>query len=296
MAGEINKVFICTNNKQLLGATLSQYTLERYTKTESFSVEILNTDKGSEIDRLAGKSYLRGGEVHQFSKTDLQSWTLVRFSPPELMNYQGRAVVIDPDVFSVAADVSDLFEIDMKGKAILAKPGKKEGLWASSVMLLDCGKLKHWSLKSIVDGMLAKVLDYRKLMDLEAETQLVGQLDDEWNRYDCIDDQTKFLHTTDRITQPWKTGLPVDFFRNPAKNPGPFFGFIPRQWIRQLLGRPSNSHYREHPDPRVKEFFFGHLKAAIDTGYITDEVIRNAVEIKAVREDIFEVLDNTSPA
>ena len=288
MAGETNKVFICTNNKQLLGAKLSQYTLERYTKTESFSVEILNTDKGSEIDRLAGKSYLRGGKVHQFSKTDLQSWTLVRFSPPELMNYQGRAVVIDPDVFSVAADVSDLFEIDMKGKAILAKPGKKEGLWASSVMLLDCGKLKHWSLKSIVDGMLAKVLDYRKLMDLELETEFVGPLGDEWNRYDCIDGQTKFLHTTDRITQPWRTGLPVDMV---VGSPKPLFGFVPREWIHRLLGRGAPRFHLEHPDTKVVNFFFAHLKEAIEADQITSKEVDRAIVDGQIRADVWEKLD-----
>ena len=144
----INKVFICSNNKQLIGAKVSRYTLEKYRKTDSFEVVILNTDEGSELDRLAGHTYLRAGEIHRFSSTDLQSWTLARFSPPEKMKYQSKAVVIDPDVFSVGADVGELFKLDMKGKAILAKPGKKKNLWASSVMLLDCAKLTHWSLHS----------------------------------------------------------------------------------------------------------------------------------------------------
>ena len=110
-------------------------------------------------------------------------------------------------------------------------------------------------------------------MDLQNETALIKPLEEKWNQFDAIDENTKLLHTTQRITQPWKAGLPVDFFKDPTKKPKPVLGFIPREWIRRLLGRPSNSHYREHPDPKVKKFFFGHLKAAVAEGYITDETI-----------------------
>ena len=249
----INKVFICSNNKQLIGAKVSRYTLEKYRKTDSFEVVILNTDEGSELDRLAGHTYLRAGEIHRFSSTDLQSWTLARFSPPEKMKYQSKAVVIDPDVFSVGADVGELFKLDMKGKAILAKPGKKKNLWASSVMLLDCAKLTHWSLHSIVNGMLDHRLDYRKLMDLELETEIVGELGNDWNQFDRIDSQTNLLHTTDRMTQPWRTGLPVEMV---IGRPKPLLGFIPREWIHLLLGRGAPRFHLEHPNTNVVKFFF----------------------------------------
>ena len=293
MAGELNKVFICTNNQQLLGAKVAKYTLEKYAESSDLSVEILNSDEGSELDRMAGKNYLRGGKLHEFSITDLQSWTLLRFSPPELMNYQGRAVVIDPDVFSVRADVSQLFELDMKNKAILAKPGKGEGVWASSVMLLDCTKLSHWSLESIVDGMLAQALDYRKVMDLEGEVEIVGQLGDEWNRFDRIDDQTKFLHTTNRLTQPWRTGLPVDMV---IGRPKPLFGVIPREWIHSLLGRGAPRFHLEHPDTQVTKFFFIHLKAAIESCEINADEVQKAVDAGQIRADVWEKLDQAQEA
>ena len=40
--------------------------------------------------------------------------------PPGLMGYEGRSVVIDPDIFAVA-DVWELLTRDMQGKAILAR-------------------------------------------------------------------------------------------------------------------------------------------------------------------------------
>ena len=40
--------------------------------------------------------------------------------PPELMGYEGRAVVVDPDVFAVG-DVWELLTRDMQGKAIMCR-------------------------------------------------------------------------------------------------------------------------------------------------------------------------------
>ena len=68
-----------------------------------------------------GRKFLRAGAWRAWENADLQSFTPVRFTPPKLMGYQGRAIVIDPDVFAVG-DVNELFERDMEGKAILARP------------------------------------------------------------------------------------------------------------------------------------------------------------------------------
>lgn len=282
------KIFICTNDKQILGAKVSKYTIEKNSAQEDISVCILNTDEGSELDRLVGQPYLRGGEVHFFSASDLQSWTLIRFSPPELMGYQGRTIVIDPDVFSVGADLNELFEMDMQGKAIMAKPGKGDKNWASSVMVLDCAKLRHWSLKSIVDGLLARELDYREVMDLRDEISIVGELGEEWNRYDRIDHETKLLHTTNRLTQPWRTGLKVDMVMG---RPKPLLGLIPREWVHKLLGRGNPKIHEEHPDEQVTQFFFSNLKESLESGSIKAEEINQAIDSDQIRPDAWELLD-----
>ena len=84
---------------------------------------------------------------------DLQSFTPLRFMPPELMGYEGHAVVVDPDVFAVG-DIHELLSRDMQGKAIIGRPrsGTKgaEGGIATSVMLLDCAKLTPLALRAAV--------------------------------------------------------------------------------------------------------------------------------------------------
>ena len=56
------------------------------------------------------------------------------------MNFEGRAVVTDPDCFGVG-DVADLLDRDMQGKAIMAVPrpghNRQADYVATSVMLLD---------------------------------------------------------------------------------------------------------------------------------------------------------------
>ena len=61
-----------------------------------------------------GQSFLRGGTSRIWHMADLQSFTPLRFLPPKLMNWQGRAVVTDPDVFAVG-DVYELLQMDMLG-------------------------------------------------------------------------------------------------------------------------------------------------------------------------------------
>ena len=53
------------------------------------------------------RSICATGVKRNWRNDDLQSFTPLRFMPPELMGYQGRAVVVDPDVFAVG----DVFEL-----------------------------------------------------------------------------------------------------------------------------------------------------------------------------------------
>ena len=142
-------VFIQTNHKQITGAIVAQHALRRYSQNnDKFDVKIIDSRDYPFFAAHEGKQYLRDGVKREWLNDDLQSFTPLRFMPPELMHYSGRAVVIDPDVFAVS-DVWDLLSRDMNGKAILCRrragpKGYVDGCLASSVMLLDCAKLKHW--------------------------------------------------------------------------------------------------------------------------------------------------------
>lgn len=138
-------VFIQTNHKQLVGALVSAYSLRRNSRSaDEFEVRIIHHKDYPFFRAREGQKFLRDGGSRVWKNDDLQSFTLLRFMPPKLMGYQGRAVVIDPDVFAVG-DVAELLSLDMGSKALMcvARPGHngEPDYLASSVMLMNCAQL-----------------------------------------------------------------------------------------------------------------------------------------------------------
>ncbi len=276
-------VFIQTNGKQLLGAKLAAYAIQRALKQpSSVRVQTINVDEIDAFRGFVGKSFRRGKETRVFTLDDLQSFTLTRFMPPELMGYEGRAVVIDPDVFA-QTDISELFTMDLGGRAIAAC--RKASAWDTSVMVLDCEKLRHWRLESLLSRLEDGSLDYNVLMRMEAETSIM-ELSRDWNSLDRLDASTKLLHTTNRLTQPWKAGLPIDFTRNRLP---PLFSFLPREPIWKLLGKYP-SRYQRHPDERVEKYFFSLVRDALHDKVIDKPFLDLEIQAKHVRADLHQHL------
>src|SRR5260221_7062014 len=96
-------IFMHTNAKQILGAIVSKYSFERFAPVPgAFDVKLIeNKDYPWFLDH-EGKPYLRDGLKRGWLNDDLQSFTVLRFMPPELMGYEGRSIVVDPDVFAVS--------------------------------------------------------------------------------------------------------------------------------------------------------------------------------------------------
>jgi hypothetical protein len=274
-------VFIQANERQHLGAKISAHSYRRNARdADSFDLRILHT---RDFPRLgdAGQTYLRGGKITPWDPNDLQSFTPLRFFPPQAMGFEGVAVVTDPDVFAVG-DVGELFARDREGKAILGveRPGDKRRPFyvASSVMLLDCSKLKHWRFDEQLDGLFRHEFDYFDWVHLgleEAET--IGLLEPEWNDFDRMTARTKLLHTTKRRTQPWKTGLPVDFTVK-VRTPGQAIG---RLW----------PWYRKHPDRNQEAFVFSLLAELVDSGEITRDELEREMAANHIRHDAPQLID-----
>ena len=293
-------VYIHTNRKQWIGALVAEYALKRNSAhSDKFDVRIILDKDYPFFQAREGQLYLRVKEKRPWLNEDLQSFTLLRFMPPELMGYAGRAVVIDPDVFAVG-DIWDLLSRDMQGKAILCRPrsGTKgaEGCLATSVMLLDCAQLTDWRVEPQFNQMFDFTRDYREWICLNLEDpDAIGQFEPEWNDFDHLDARTRMVHNTKRKTQPWKTGLPVDF--RPSER---FRWFPPKGWIkrlrRHLLGEYALlGQYKPHPDPAQEQFFFGLLRECLDTGVITEELVREEMRQNHVRHDALEVIRRTPP-
>ena len=293
--------FVHTNDKQKLGAVLATHMLRRQSREPgNFDVRLIEHRDHPFLATQEGRPYLRGGQRQPWLNDDLQSFTPLRFLPPELMGFQGRALVIDPDVLAVG-DVVELFARDMQGKAIMCRThhGMKaavRGRFASSVMLLDCGRLRHWRPEAQFGELFTGKRDYRRWLGLEDEdAQTIGPLEPEWNDFDRLTDQTKMLHLTRRLTQPWKTGLPIDFLPVEQFPAFPPFGWAMRA-RRKLFGPHAFlGRYRAHPDPRQELLFFAVLRECLDQDVVSEELLRAEIAADHLRHDTFSRMDEAPP-
>lgn len=276
-----NTVFIHTNAQQMTGAIVARHSLKRQSaRPEAFDVKISRREDFPIFEKFEGRKFLRAGGWRVWRNADLQSFTPVRFSPPEQMSYEGRAVVIDPDVFAVG-DIMELFDRDMQGRAIFARPrpghNNREDYIATSVMLLDCARLTHWNMEANFERLFRGELDYEDWIILAKEPrESIGALETVWNDFDRLAPDTRLLHNTKRRTQPWKTGLPIDF-----TNRVPLIG----RWFPgiRLPGR-----YKPHPDPRQEALFFAYLAECLDAGELTEADLRAEMAANHVRHDALE--------
>lgn len=277
-----NTVFIQANARQMLGARISAESFKRASRRpDSFDVVIMDAADYPLLMK-AGQSILRAGHVRAWEPDDLQSFTPLRFAPPRLMNYQGKAVVVDPDCFGVG-DVAKLFDRDMGGKAVMAvaRPGhnKRNDYIATSVMLLDCAKLTHWDPDKDQADLFAHRFDYIDWIELKREDPAtIGFLEPEWNHFDTLNAETKILHTTKRRTQPWKTGLPVDFT---LRERGPL------DFLRRLRRR----RYEPHPDPNQEALVYAILADLVDKGSLTKQELVAEMAANHIRHDSLDLID-----
>jgi hypothetical protein len=272
-------VVIHTNDKQMLGALVSAHSCRRNSRTpDAFDVRVVNASEFPELQER-GHTLLRGGHVRAWDPDDLQSFTPLRYGVPGLLGYEGLALVTDPDVFAVG-DVAELFGRDLEGKAIWCtpRPGyhKITDPLATSVMLLDNAKLKHWRLADDLKALWDHKIDYLDWINLRLENlDTIGLLEPEWNHFDRLTAETKLLHNTKRRTQPWKTGLPIDFT---FKERGLLNFALPI--VRKLA-----PNYTRHPDQRQEAYFYALLADALDSGAVTGEQVQKEVRLGHVRAD-----------
>lgn len=291
-------VFIHTNERQHVGALVAAHSLRRYSRhNEAFDVHVIHTNDHPFLAAKEGQLFLRAGQKREWRMDDLQSFTPLRFMPPELMGYEGRAVIIDPDIFAVG-DIYELLTRDMQGKALMCrqKPGKQPGRdgYASSCMLLDCAKLRHWRCRETFESLFRFERDYVDWIELKNEDPAtIGIFEPWWNDFDHLDENTRLIHNTKRHTQPWKTGLPVDFVEADK-----FRWFPPKGWIqrarRSLFGHYQyQGTYKAHPDPNQERLFFGLLKDAVAHGVVTEAMLKDEMRQNHIRHDALEVLART---
>ena len=221
---------------------------------------------------MIGRKYKRSGVVKYF-KDDLQSFTLLRFLAPQQDDYNGKLLVIDPDVFALKK-VDNIFNLlsDQEDLACTYIGDKAR----TEVMLINAQKVK-WEFQNIIKKVFNLELDYTDLMNLSFDKNLkIKKLDNSFNSLDVIKDETVLLHTTNRITQPWKEGLKVDFEIHKSKY------YIIKQLVKKWVGKNydkkvTNLRYFRHPNEQIIKtikFFFNFAKK---NSIITESDINDAV-------------------
>lgn len=278
------KIFICSNNTQQIGAKVARHCILKRTDLDRHDVEIILEEDYSEMQKFFSKPYLRHGRMEIFKKHDMQSFTLLRFHIPKLMNYEDKAIVMDPDIFLVRGGFEYLESLSFDKFSIYARRGLKNNSWGSSLMLLSCNQLKHWSLENIISSLHSGLIDYDDLINLRLENNEIGELDKRWNEFDELNDKTIFLHTTEKRTQPWRAGLKLD------SSIPPILRYIPRAPIYKLFGKDLTMGI-EHPHEAITHFFMSELAECVAKEIITYKEISFAVDMKHIRPDILEILE-----
>ena len=126
---------------------------------------------------------------------------------------------------------------------------------------------------------------------LDESPDRIGYFEEEWNHHDTLTEKTKLLHTTEIVTQPWKTGLPADFHEHAPRGPASLEAL--KRLARRVLSKDADRtvFYRPHPDPRQEQLFFTLLKESLEQGSVTTRFLRKAIRKNYLRKDAFELLD-----
>lgn len=179
------KIFIGTEEAQWLPTQVLRHSVLRRTQAPVEFIDLIHIPLQLNLKMYTGFSFYR-------------------FYIPEACNYEGRAIYLDADIV-VLDDIQKLVDLDMGDKGALARPEGDERY--TSVMLLDCEKLKHWKIKNWAGLINAGMASYEGIM-IGSKRGLnhkdFGPLPKEWNGLDEWTPDTKILHYTHVPTQPWK--------------------------------------------------------------------------------------------
>lgn len=181
-------IYIGTEPAQKLATEVLKWSVLRRTKAQVEFHELSNLPLGLKSKMYTGFSFYR-------------------YAIPEKCSYQGRAIYLDADII-VLADIEELFSLKMDEKGVLARP---QDLFPkrrfTSVMLMDCEKLKHWNIQNWVSLINTGMESYQGLMEGRPGSLNhadFGDLPAIWNTLDLFVPETKILHYTHVPSQPWK--------------------------------------------------------------------------------------------
>jgi lipopolysaccharide biosynthesis glycosyltransferase len=133
-------------------------------------------------------------------------FTYSRFLVPHLCGFRGTALFLDNDMLCLS-DIREIAELDMHKFALRVvqhdyQPTNAIKMYGcpqtnyprknwSSMMLMNCSKLKLWSKETVETQTGAYLHRFQDIPDAE-----IGELPKTWNTLDWMDSSTKLIHYT----------------------------------------------------------------------------------------------------
>lgn len=277
------KIYIQTNNQQRLAAKIAKASfIERgFNKNNIF---FLDLEENKFLKSYLNSSYIRNGIITKY-KNDLQSFTLLRFFAPEMNKYKDKILVIDPDVFACKNPESIFNNLHDECQICCTF---YNNFPRSEVMLINANKVR-WDFKQIIRSLFDQKIDYKDLMNLTFDKTLkIKKIKNIYNSHDNINSDTVLLHTTNRITQPWKEGLKIDFEKQFSFKEK-IYNFLKKNLKMSYNEEVLSKFYLKHPDKKIiitiKNFYdfavknkiikLEEVKSAIKNKYFSEKFISN---------------------
>ena len=275
------KVVIHTCRHELFSSIISRYSFI----TAGFpddSVSILTLNDIDELRECDGKSINRNGTDYIYNINTSQSHLPIRFCVPEYLDFSYQALVIDPDVFcaSTKEEVIKPFENLSKETPIIAREvrgGPFVHGYNSAVMYMDSNELSSWSTGEFINKVFGDKTDlqdyiYLREKSLLEPNQKIRSLEQTYNSYDILNDNTILLHCTCQYTQPWKSGM--DLHGKIIDN-------------ERVL---EHKRYRKHPSTEVETFVINLIRSAYQCGHFDYEFLINEIRLGHISESLIDLI------
>ena len=190
-------IVIGTDPSQYVAQRVLEYTIRKHTRAKVKIIAGRQTQK-----RLGGTRF-----------------GFVRFLVPSLCDYQGTGIYMDADQL-VLGDVAELAATLQPPHAIGivrniegtfgGKPVEPRN--ETSVMVLDCARLKDWDPETLFDQVVPNAeqpgpgqIRYKDFIRLWwVDQDLIQSIDPRWNHYNMVREDTRLIHFSHVREQPWK--------------------------------------------------------------------------------------------
>jgi len=193
------KIFIGYDTRQDIAARVLEFSLKKHSSVP-LDIRYLT---------LSTLDFNRPRDPHQTTE-----FSFTRFLVPYLCCYEGRAIFMDCDMLCLG-DIAEIASLPMdeyalrvvKQSHVPVATTKMDGQpqsayprknW-SSLMLMDCAKLRVWSKRAVETMPGLDLHQFRGISD-----RAIGELPPNWNDLDYYDLTTKLLHYTSG--GPWLPG------------------------------------------------------------------------------------------